>query len=210
MLVTYSHTVLGNPTTTRNHPSVAFFKFWGEEATMKLKQTIFGSEPFMGPNSRTYINQLYNMVTLSPDIHTLWGMGMFMLEPVDEPMNSCQQNLRLQWVPPRRSSGNINLLTNPNSLNDVTEEDLILPCNLRTGTRLESGSIISVTTHDPENYPLPDRDLLRLQCNLIMVLRMAGRAGGDILETYDSDSEVSSISTAIISRRNSYRVEKDT
>ena len=177
--------------------------FGTREATMKLKQTIFGSEPFMGPNSRTYINQLYNMVTLSPDIHTLWEMGMFMLEPVDEPMNSCQQNLRPQWVPPRRSSGNINLLTNPNSLNDVTEEDLILPYNLRTGARLESGSIISVTTHDPENYPLPGRDLLRLQCNLIMVLRMASRAGGDILETYDSDSEVSSISTAIISRRNS-------
>ena len=106
-------------------------------------------------------------------------------------------------MPPRRSSGKISLLTNPNSLDDVTEGLPILPYNLRTGTRLESGSIISVTTNDPEYYPLPDRDLLRLQCNLIMVLRMAGRAGGDILETYDSDSEVPSIASAIIYRRNS-------
>ncbi|MCJ1347323.1 hypothetical protein MMC31_005546 [Peltigera leucophlebia] len=176
--------------------------FWGEEATMKLKQTIFGSGPFT-PNSRTYINQHFNMITLSPELHALWGIGKFMLEPVDEPVNSYQQNLRLQWVPPRRSSGNINLLTNPNSLDDVTVGQRTLPYNLRTGTRLESGSIISITTHDPENYPLPDRDLLRLQCNLIMVLRMAGRTGGDILEGYDSDSEVSSIATAIPSRRNS-------
>ncbi len=172
---------------------------------MKLKQTIFGSENLIVPNSRTYINQLFNMITLSPDIHALWGMGNFMLEPIDEPMNSYQQNLRLQWVPKQRSSGNINLLTDPISLHDVTEAPPILPYNLRTGTRIESGSIISVTTHDPENYPLPDRDLLRLQCNLIMVLRMACRAGGDILETYDSDSEseVPSIATAVISRRNS-------
>lgn len=170
---------------------------------MKLKQTIFGSENLIVPNSRTYINQLFNMITLFPDIHALWGMGKFMLEPVDEPVSSYQQNLRLQWMPPRRSSGKISLLTNPNSLHDVTEAQSILPYNLRTGTRIGNGSIISVTTHDPENYPLPDRDLLRLRCNLIMVLRMAGRAGGDILETYDSYSEVPSIATAVISRRNS-------
>ena len=124
-----------------------------------------------------------------------------MLEPVDEPMNPYRQNLRFKWVPPRRSSDNINLLTDPNSLDVVTEEE---PIFNRTGARLGSGSIISVTTHDPENFPLPDRDLLSLQCLLIMVLRMAGRAGGDILETYDSDSEVlSSIATPVISRRNS-------
>lgn len=170
---------------------------------MKLKQTIFGSENLIVPNSRTYINQLFNMITLSPDIHALWVMGKFMLEPIDEPMNPYQQNLRLQWVPKQRSSGNINLLTNPISLHDVTEAQPILPYNLRTGTRIESGRIISVTTQDPEKYPLPDRDLLRLQCNLIMVLRMAGRAGGDTLETYDSGLELPSIATAGSSRRNS-------
>lgn len=95
------------------------------------------------------------------------------------------------------------MLTNPNSLDGLMEGHPKLPYTLGAGTRLESGSIISVTTHDPENYLLPDRDVLHLQCNLIMVLRMAGRAVGDILETYDSDSEVSSMANAIISRRNS-------
>lgn len=36
-----------------------------------------------------------------------------------------------------------------------------------------------------------------------MVMRMAGRAGGDTLGTYDSDSEVSSIAIEGLSRRNS-------
>lgn len=95
------------------------------------------------------------------------------------------------------------MLASPNSLHDVTEAQPRQLYNLRTGTGIESGSIISVTTHDPGSYPLPDRDPLRLQCNLIIVLRMAGRAGHDILKTYDSDSEVSSITTAVISQRNS-------
>ena len=151
---------------------------------MKLKQKIFGSATFQGPNSRTYINQPFNMITLAPHIHVMWGRGEFMLEPVDEPMNPYRQNLRFKCVLPRRSSEKINLLTDPNSLDVVTEEE---PIFNRTGARLGSGSIISFTTHDPENFPLPDRNLLSLQCLLIMVLRMAGRAGGDILETYDSD-----------------------
>lgn len=75
--------------------------------------------------------------------------------------------------------------------------------NCRTGTKIDDSCIISVTTRDPISYPLPDRDLLRLQCNLIMVMRMAGRAGHDTLETYDSDSEVPSIATGNVSRGNS-------
>lgn len=97
--------------------------FWGEENTMKLKQTIFGPETLVAPNSRTNINQLYNMITLSSEIHGHWGLGNFMLEPVDEATNSYEQNLRFKWVPQRRSSGSINLLTNPNSLLDVLEAE---------------------------------------------------------------------------------------
>lgn len=170
---------------------------------MKSKQTIFGPETLVAPNSRTNINQLYNMITLSSEIHGHWGLGNFMLEPVDEATNSYEQNLRFKWVPQRRSSGSINLLTNPNSLLDVLEAEPEMLFNCRTGTRIDDGCMISVTTRDPISYPLPDRDLLRLQCNLIMVMRMAGRAGSDTLESYDSDSEVPSIATADVSRRNS-------
>lgn len=77
------------------------------------------SEPQSNPFLATYIIQLFNMITLSPDIPALWGgggMGRFIFELVDEPMKPYHQDLSLQWVPPRRSSGNMNLLTNSNSL----------------------------------------------------------------------------------------------
>ena len=44
---------------------------------------------------------------------------------------------------------------------------------------------------DPVNVPLPYRDLLMPQSFLIRLLRMAGRAGKDMLETFDTDDEVS-------------------
>lgn len=45
--------------------------------------------------------------------------------------------------------------TNSNSLHDVTEAKFKLPFNLSTGTRIDDGSIIPVTTNNPINYPLP-------------------------------------------------------
>lgn len=53
------------------------------------------------------------------------------------------------------------------------------------------GHIVTFTNNDPINAPVPHRDLLVLQCLLIPVLRMAGRAGEDMLETFDSDDEIS-------------------
>lgn len=70
---------------------------------MKLRQTVFGPETLVVPNSRTNINLLYNMITLSPEIHGHWGLGYFMLEPVDETMNSFELNLRIKSVPHRRA-----------------------------------------------------------------------------------------------------------
>lgn len=58
------------------------------------------------------------------------------------------------------------------------------------------GHIITFRTSDPVNAPLPSRDLLMLQCLLISVLRMAGRGGQDMLETFDSDDDTSSIAAS--------------
>ena len=60
-----------------------------------------------------------------------------MLEPVEEAMNSYEQNLRFKWVPQRRSSGSINLLTNPKGLLDVMEVEPKMRFNCETGTRID-------------------------------------------------------------------------
>lgn len=109
MLAPYSRTVFANPTMAVNHRSGAYYNCFGaKRITMKLKQTIFGPETLVAPNSRTNINQLHNMIMLSPEIHGHWGLGDFMLGPVEEAMNSYEQSLRFKWVPQWRSSGSIN------------------------------------------------------------------------------------------------------
>lgn len=65
-----------------------------------------------------------------------------------------------------------------------------------TMSPIMDGHIITFKTNDPVNAPLPSRDLLMLQCLLITVLRMAGRKGQDMLETLDSDDEISSIAAS--------------
>ena len=63
--------------------------------------------------------------------------------------------------------------------------------NLETLSPIMDGHIVTFRSSDLVNAPVPDRDLLMLQCFLIRVLRMAGRAVEDMLETFGTDDEVS-------------------
>lgn len=63
--------------------------------------------------------------------------------------------------------------------------------NVETALPIMDGLIVTFTTNDPINSPVRHPDLLVLHCSVIPVLRMAGRAGEDILETFDSDDEIS-------------------
>lgn len=63
---------------------------------------------------------------------------------------------------------------------------------LISGTRLvDLEKLLPIVDGHIVTLTNPHRDLLMLHCFLIRVLRMAGRAGGDIPETFDSDDEVS-------------------
>lgn len=57
------------------------------------------------------------------------------------------------------------------------------------------GHIITFKTSDPVKAPLPHRDLMMLQCLLIRVLRIAGRGGQDMLQTFNSDDDISSLTS---------------
>ncbi len=59
----------------------------------------------------------------------------------------------------------------------------------------------SVITRDPINHPLPDQDILRWQCNLIMAMWMAVRTGSVIFETHGSDPEVPLVVTTLLRMR---------
>jgi len=66
--------------------------------------------------------------------------------------------------------------------------------NQATGARLSSGTVLHLQTPDPEGYPLPHPDLLRLNAAISRVVRCAGasgeKQGDDYCGEEDEDEEI--------------------
>ena len=167
--------------------------FWGKEKKETLRNCIFGDPNLVSPNSKTLINRLYNMVTLSPEVHAYWGLGYFILEPVTAE-STTELKVRFQWIPNHQATDSVTMETLPSSLEAPPKPKHLM--NVDTGELIHDGYIVTLRTLDPIKTPLPSLELLNLQCHLVRVLRMAGRAGGDMLETIDSDSDVSSVAAS--------------
>lgn len=65
--------------------------------------------------------------------------------------------------------------------------------NVDIGELIHDDYIVTLRTANPIKAPLPSLELLNLQCHLV---RMAGRSGGDMLETIESDFDISSTATS--------------
>ena len=171
--------------------------FWGPERKDQLLQLIFGPRDTTTPNSKTQINALHNMVTLSPDAHSRWAHGKFTLEPLGEETNPYELKAKFLWTPAKsKNPEELGIAADPTSIELIPLTIGTRLFNVETALPIMDGHIVTFTTNDPINAPVPHRDLLMLQCFLIRVLRMAGRAGEDMLETFDSDDEVSSLAAS--------------
>lgn len=166
--------------------------FWGLERKQQLQQLIFGQPDTISSTSKTQINALHNMITLSPEVHTGWARGRFTLEPLGEEDNPYSLRVMFQWASQNsQSPKELGIATDPTSIELIPLTDDTPFFHVKTHLPITNGYIVTFTTNDPINAPIPHRDLLMLQCFLIRVLRMAGRAGEDMLETFDTDDEVS-------------------
>lgn len=172
--------------------------FWGTQRTTELQQLIFGDSDDAHVNSirKTRINALYNMITLSPDAHTLWGAGDFILEPLGEDkIHESKAIFRQMPVCEGPNEVSIKFEISSFQINYANVEPLF---NNVARTVIEDGHEVTFSTSDPITKPLPSRYLLELQSFLIRILRLAGRAGNDMLETFDSDRDVSSLAESHI------------
>ena len=143
-------------------------------------------------NSKTQINALHNMITLLPDVHGRWAHGLFTLEPLGAEANSYELRARLQWTPGKsKSPKKLGIAADPTSIELITLPTNTHLVNLETFPLIMDSHIVTFTSSDPVNAPVSHLDLLMLQCFLIRVLRMAGRAVEDMLETFGTDDEVS-------------------
>lgn len=168
--------------------------FWGKERKEALHNCIFGDPNLVSPESKTQINRLYNMITLSPEVHAYWGLGYFILEPLTAENTTLELKVRFQWIPNHQATDGVTMETLPSSLEAPPKPKYL--SNVDTGEHIQDGYVATLRTADPVKSPLPSLELLNLQCHLVRVLRMAGRAGGDMLGTIDSDFDVSSVAAS--------------
>lgn len=135
--------------------------FWGRERKDQLLQLIFGPHDIT-TNSKTKINTLYNMITLSPDAHTAWGLEMLTLEPLGAEANPYALRARFQWMPKKSESPKeVGIATDPTSIELIPLTGFGL-FHFEKDLRIMDGHIVTFTTIDPINAPVPDRDLLML------------------------------------------------
>lgn len=171
--------------------------FWGKERKEKLQQLIFGNTGTTLPASKTLINSLYNMLTLSADTHSYWALGTFILEPLEEQSDSHELRARVRYMPQHfENPKELEIDVDPANIEIMPLEDSDCLIDYVTMSPIMKEHIITLKTSDPVNAPLPNWDLLMLQCLLIRVSRMAGRVGQDMLETFDSDNDISSLAAS--------------
>ncbi|KIX09361.1 uncharacterized protein Z518_00440 [Rhinocladiella mackenziei CBS 650.93] len=134
--------------------------FWDENRVNKWKRTIFQDHQHQNPYAS--VDRCFNLISLSVETHDMWKMGMFALKPLQLSSD------RLDFV-----------------------EGYFLPRIQGDGStpRICSGEILTLTTKDPENLPLPSLELLEMKWFLQRLVGMSGAARYPILDFDDDESE---------------------
>ena len=169
--------------------------YWGYDKAERWKRQIFPffDDPDIG------VDEVFNLICLSPDAHDLWNQGAFALRPLD---GSDEYKLEVEFVWQTRykhpPSSKVDLLTelassqglyaSPTRL-DIADTGILVWTefsNPPKSTHLFSGARFTFTTDDPDERPLPSKDLLEMQWALQRVTAMAAAAEEQFYEgSYD-------------------------
>ncbi|KAJ6012182.1 hypothetical protein N7499_012850 [Penicillium canescens] len=157
------------------------YLFWNETKVSGWQQAVDRLTQYRQPCE--------GMITLSSNAHALWRMARFALKPIKVTEDEKKMTLRFFWLPvvhnPRLR------LTDPPvySSNLSGAPNRAKLWNYETNKEVCSGDIITVTTEDPKNNPLPSMALLELQWCLTRVLALSGAAEFPNTEVFDDISE---------------------
>lgn len=145
------------------------------------------------------LESVTNRITLAPQCREYWDKALFGLRPVSVNEEKTQMVLQFFWLqgqnlPPSGSS----LLLPQTIPDDYVIEPISMPGGLKKGGRechssipnpnltlydcerdtiISSGDLITLSTHDPENLPLPDEQFLSLQWTLHRLGALCAAAG---------------------------------
>jgi hypothetical protein len=154
--------------------------YWSEEMINKWKKAVF---------TKQKIEICENLITLSPNAHAYWTNALFALKPLSVAANGKSMDIQLFWLRPYKRLSSIPLKTRPELPDDLKGSvDNVKLYNHLTDQKLCSGDIITLQTDDPENKPLPSKDLLEMQW-LLHRLTALSRGAEAIPIYYDSDND---------------------
>src|SRR5947209_1019623 len=140
------------------------------------------------------LKRCFNLISLSPDAHSLWTRGLFALKPLKLSRNRKTLTVQFFWQLPSnyKINSRIDLLTEPTSskgLDMIPGQSWLNRLEVDGSTpRIRSGETFTFTTEDPENLPLPSLQLLEMQWVLQRLVGMSGAAGWPSLNWDDDDS----------------------
>lgn len=156
------------------------------------------------------IESVSNTIALAPHAHDYWDRALFALRPVSVNPEKTEMVLQFYWlqaVIPLPHGSSILL---PETLPDSYLVDPpIMPGNLESGGRdchasvqpnlmlfdcqtrsvVSSGTYITIPTHDPEEYPLPDEECLWMQWTLHQFGVLCAAAGFQPEDSEDDKAE---------------------
>jgi hypothetical protein len=130
-----------------------------------------------------------NLITLSPSAHAYWTKALFALKPLSVTADGKSMDVQLFWLRAYKRLQTIPLMTRP-ELPDGLKGSVgnVKLFNHLTDQKLCSGDIITLQTDDPENKPLPSKDLLEMQWLLHRLTALSGGAKA-IPTYYNSDDD---------------------
>lgn len=127
------------------------------------------------------------MVILSPELHAYWGLGYFILEPLTAESTTLELKSRFQWIPKHQATDGVTIGTLPSSLEAPPKPSLVI--NVDTGEFINDGCIVTLrTAYTPEPRPTTSA--------MPFGLRFSHGWWGDMLETVESDFDVSLVAAS--------------
>lgn len=173
--------------------------FWPSERIRLWKELIFGEQPEHNMLHTKVTDACFNSICISPQIYRMWRMGAFALKPLEYNAEMTELEVEWYWLPlqehsiydsvplnkfPLSSSG---LDSTRSKLNNTINLVIVLsPHEIQI---VKTGDRFIFKTKDPENLPLPSKDLLELQFNMQRIVSMAGAAGIDYIRLHDENED---------------------
>jgi len=175
--------------TGRRHEFWSYLRmFWSEE-----KVTAWEAKLFPQGIGEKGLEEVYNLISLSPCAHAAWGRGLFALKPISESDDKKTLIVQFFWQEKQMgSSPKMSLTTTPISTQGL-EQTAGAWLFDKNGKKIQSGDCFELQTDDLIEKPLPSFELLELQLFLHRIQGMAGAVDVDWeawLETdLDADSD---------------------